>query len=113
VGAAAGAALGYFAFFWIAHQGFYALVLPGALLGLGACLARSRSVAVSIACGVAAVALGLFAEWRFEPFIKDAGLGYFLTHLHQLKGLTLISIAAGGVIAFWVPFRSQGGRTEA
>jgi len=35
LGAAAGGILGYFAFFWIAGQGFYALMVPGGLVGLG------------------------------------------------------------------------------
>jgi hypothetical protein len=33
-GAVAGGAIGYFTFIWIARQGFYALMLPGALAGV-------------------------------------------------------------------------------
>ena len=35
VGAVAGGVAGYFVFFWIAQQGFYAIMLPGAAVGLG------------------------------------------------------------------------------
>ena len=43
--AAAGGVVGYFAFIWIARQGFYALMLPGGLAGLGASFfVRDRSV---------------------------------------------------------------------
>lgn len=103
LGAAAGAVLGFFAFFWVARQGFYAMVLPGALLGLGGgLLARDRSVLRATICGVLALALGLFTEWRFRPFYADPGLGYFLAHVHQLQPLTLAMIAAGGGLAVWL-----------
>ena len=45
VGAAAGGVLGYFAFFWIARQGFYALALPGLALGLGCGLLSAGNAA--------------------------------------------------------------------
>ena len=104
-GALAGGVLGYFAFFWVADQGFYGLILPGALMGLGAGLAKHRSVPLAIACGLSAVALGLFTEWRFAPFRKDDSLAYFLLHAWELKPITLLMIAVGGAIAFWVPYR--------
>jgi hypothetical protein len=104
-GALAGGILGYFAFFWIAIQGFYALILPGALLGLGAGIAKNRSVLLAVACGLAAVALGLFTEWRFAPFVKDNSFSYFLIHALELKPLTLLMIGVGGLIGFWVPYR--------
>ena len=51
-GAVAGGAIGYFVFMWMARQGFYAMILPGALLGLGCGLAsRRRSAVLGIACG--------------------------------------------------------------
>ena len=98
VGAVAGGLLGYVGFLWIARQGFYALVLPGGLLGLGASLFAKRSTALCIVCGLLALALGVLAEWQFAPFIKDGSLGYFVTHLHQLKPITVIMIAAGAFI---------------
>ncbi len=95
---------GYFGFLWIAHQGLYALVLPGGLLGIGASLFKNRSSAVCVVSGFLALALGLFAEWRFAPFVKDESLAYFLNHVDQLRPITLIMIAAGAVIGFWAPF---------
>jgi hypothetical protein len=110
-GAIAGGVVGYYGFFWLAQQGFYAMILPGALLGLGASMWPCRSIAVSVACGVMALALGLFTEWRFGPFMVDAGLGYFLTHFYQLQPVTLLMIGAGAFLGFWPPFRRiQGGR---
>jgi hypothetical protein len=107
-GEAAGGAFGYFGFFWIAEQGFYALVLPGGLLGLGAGVFKNRSVGVAVVCGLAAIALGLFTEYRFAPCEDDDSLVYFLAHIPDLEPITLIMIAVGGLIGFWVPFQ----RTE-
>ncbi len=104
-GALVGGVIGFFAFFWIADQGFYAMILPGGLIGIGAGLVRNRSLGLAIGCGVAAVALGLFTEWKYMPFRDDKSLGYFLAHVHKLTPLTLLMIAVGGVLGFWGPFR--------
>ena len=105
VGAAIGGALGYFLFFWLAGHGFYGMIIPGGLLGIGAGIFKSRSIVIAVICGFAALALGLFTEWRFAPFVADDSLGYFLAHFYQLSGLTLIMIAVGAAIGFWAPFR--------
>ncbi len=102
-----GGVLGHLVFLWVARQGFYMLILPGALVGIGAGFFRSRAVGVSIACGLLGLAVGLFSEWRFAPFKQDSGAAYFLSHIHQLHVITLIMIAAGGVLGFWMPFRSR------
>jgi hypothetical protein len=102
LGAAAGGALGYFAFFWIARQGFYALALPGLFLGLGCgSLSRGTSRALGIVCAVAAVILGLIVEWQFAPFKADGSLTFFLTHVGDLQPITLISIGVGALFAYW------------
>ena len=104
-GAIAGGVLGYFAFYWLARQGFYALALPGGLLGLGAGLGKNRSVALAVLCGLAAVGLGLFTDWHFFPFAKDESLQFYLLHVHDLSPITLVMIAVGGAIGFYIPFR--------
>src|SRR5436309_13705164 len=104
-GALVGGVLGYYAFSWIYAQGFYGLIVPGGLLGLGAGIATNRSALVAVLCGLLAVALGLFTEWRFFPFEDDRSFGFFLRHLQDLKPVTLLMIAAGGLIGFWIPFR--------
>jgi hypothetical protein len=101
LGAAAGGALGYFLFFWMARQGFYTLILPPALVGLGAGLcARRRSSLLAVICAVAGLALGIFTEWQLAPFIKDNSLGYFLTHIHNLRPVTLIMLAIGTFLSY-------------
>lgn len=105
LGAAVGGLLGYLLFFALARRGYHALAVPGGLLGLGAGLFRTKSRAVPIVCGLAALALGLIAEWRLAPFIADAGFVHFLRHVHLLPRFTLLMLAAGAAIAFYVPFR--------
>jgi hypothetical protein len=107
VGGVAGGVAGYLAFRWIAAQGFSALVLPGACVGIFAGHFRSRSLAVSIACGIGALGLGLYSEWRFAPFMKDGSLYYFLTHVYQLKPITWFMIALGAAVGFWGPHRNR------
>jgi hypothetical protein len=107
LGAVMGGVVGYFAFIWIAKQGFYGLILPGGLLGFGASLRWNRSTPLCVLCGILALALGFFSEWRFAPFIADASLGYFASHIHQLRPITLIMIAAGAFIGFWAPYRHR------
>ena len=111
-----GGTLGYFAFFWIAKQGFYALVLPGGLFGLAAGVVKNKSIVIALVCALLATALGLFTEWQFAPFKKDHSLGFFLAHIADLEPITLIMIALGGFLGFWVPFQrwergAAGGRS--
>ncbi len=106
-GALVGGIVGYFAFFWMVGHGFYALVLPGGLLGLGAGVVKNRSTVLAVVCGLAALGLGLFTEWRSAPFVADESFGYFLTHIFQLNQVTLIMILVGSVFGFWVPFRRR------
>lgn len=103
IGAVIGGVLGYLIFMWIARQGLYAMMLPGALLGFG-CAAASRlsSNGLGIACAVAALGLGIFSEWKFAPFVADDSFGFFVSHLLELKPMTLIMIALGGVLAYWL-----------
>ena len=99
--AIAGGTAGYFLFFWIARQGFYALILPSTLLGLaGGAGVRLRSNSFAIACGAAGLVLALFTEWRFAPFVVDPGFGYFITNIPRLKPITLVMIAICPIISY-------------
>ena len=106
-GAAIGGALGSFIFFKLIDRGLYGMIIPGGLLGIGAGLARSRSLALAVACGVAAVALGLFTEWRYQPFRADGSFLYFLRHIMDRDFYTLGMITVGGFIGFWGPYRGR------
>jgi hypothetical protein len=104
-GAIVGGAVGFFGFGWLLGQGFYALVLPGGLLGIGAGWVVNRSISIAIICGAMATILGLIAEWHFRPFIADNSFGFYISHLTDLQPITLLMIALGSAIGFWVPFR--------
>jgi hypothetical protein len=106
--ATAGGLVGYFIFGWLVSQGFYAPALPGVFLGFGGGLvAKQRNVPVAAICGVVALALCLFAEWRHFPFAHDDSLTYFLAHLADLRPLTLIMVGLGGFAGFWFVWRSR------
>lgn len=110
VGGVVGASLGYFLFQAIVSQGFYALILPGALTGMGCgSLSRRRSVPLGCMCAVIAAAVGILAEWQFAPFVADRSLGYFITHLHELKSVTQGMLLIGTIMAFWFGLGREGG----
>jgi hypothetical protein len=113
LGAILGGVVGFYTFGWILGQGFYGPMIPGALLG-GGCglLARHSSRARGILCGVAALLLGLFAEWRYRPFSVDESLSYFLGHLTSLTLLTWIMIIAGALIGAWLGKDAGLGRSS-
>ena len=101
IAAAIAGCVGYFAFFWITSQGFYALILPPALLGVAAGYAvGGRSQVFAIVCGFAGLVLGIFTEWKFAPLKADASLVYFVTHVHETQQLTQILLAVGTVICY-------------
>jgi len=110
VGAVVGGVLGCLLFLAIAKQGFYAIVLPGALVGFGCGgLSGRKSTSLGVLCGAIGLLAGVLAEWRFAPFIKDKSLSVFLTHLHDLSGVTLVLIAVGACFAFWFGQGREGG----
>jgi hypothetical protein len=108
LGAVAGGIVGYFAFVWLIRQGLYAMVLPPALVGLGAGICAGQSSRLlAIVCAIAGLALGLFLEWKFVPFVADSGLAYFLAHLHQLKPVTWIMLLVGAAVSYSFAHRSR------
>jgi hypothetical protein len=110
IGGAIGGALGYYAFFFMVRQGLYPMVLPGALVGPGCgALLGTKSNAMGIACGVCALLLGFFIEWQFAPFVTDRSLSYFITHIHQLRSMTLILIVIGALLGFAFGRGREGG----
>lgn len=100
-GAVAGGVLGFLAFNWGVSQRLIAHVVPGALVGLGFGLAsRSHSQVYGVVCALLALGLGLYLEWYNFPFVADESLGYFLTHIHELKPFNLIMIGLGVALAY-------------
>jgi hypothetical membrane protein len=111
-GAVVGGVIGFFVFQWALRQGFYLLALPGMLVGLGgSLLIRRRSMALAIVCGVLAVLLGIFSEWKCLPFTADDSLGYFLSHLGDLRAMTLIMLVLGGFCGFYFALGRRQGKS--
>ena len=105
-----GGGIGYFAFFFLTRQGLYAMVLPGALLGLGCgYLSGFKSTTLGILCGLVAVLLAIFIEWQFAPFVRDNSFTYFILHFYKLKPMTLVMIVIGGLFGFWFGKGREGG----
>lgn len=86
------------------------MVLPGALVGLGCgAMLGTKSNAMGVVCGLSALVLGLFIEWQFAPFERDRSLGFFLTHINQLRSMTLILIGLGAMLGFAFGRGREGG----
>ena len=101
-GAIGGAVVGYFGFKFALQSGFYALAFPGALLGAGCAIgSRTYSKPLGIMCAIGAAVLGILLEWHFLPFVADGSLSFFVTHLHQLNGVTLLMMLLGIIGGYW------------
>jgi hypothetical protein len=110
VGGIIGGAIGYYIFFYATRQGLYPMVLPGAMVGLGCgTLLGMKSNAMGIVCGLSGLFLSFFIEWQFAPFAVDRSFGYFITHLHQLRSMTLILIVIGALLGFSFGRGREGG----
>ena len=106
-GGIVGGVAGYFLVGWLARQGFYAVALPGVLLGIGGgWLGPGRSKVFSIVCGGVGLALGLLTEWG-HFFSSNHSLGFFLAHVFDLPPISLIMIAVGALAAFWFTWRTR------
>jgi cellobiose-specific phosphotransferase system component IIC len=81
--------------------------LPGSLAGLAAGIPRTRGISAAILTAVIALLAGLIAEHAVAPFVADPSLGYFLTHVGDLRPVTLGLIGLGAAIGFYVPFRRR------
>ena len=103
VGAIIGGVLGFYTFHWLLGHDFYGLAIPGAFLGLGCgLLSRHNSIARGILCGIAALGLSLYTEWTYMRFAVDDSFSYMVAHFMQKNTVTLIMVALGTMIAFWI-----------
>lgn len=104
IGGVMGAALGYWIFQKFLENGFYLLLLPGVLIGLGVKIGAGRtgvSWSRGIITGVCTVLFGFFLEWHFMPFAKDDSLDFFIRHVQALGFVSYLMIFGGGLFAFW------------
>lgn len=106
-GALLGGFVGYHAFLWALKYNFYAMILPGGCIGLGATFARCRLIAIPIICALAALGLSVFLEWKTRPFLTDPSWKFFINNLQLLTPVTMLMISVGTLLAFWLPFRNR------
>jgi uncharacterized membrane protein YeaQ/YmgE (transglycosylase-associated protein family) len=104
VGAAIGAAIGYFAFVKLSSINLYAFMLPGALIGLGCgFMAKKNSNLLSGFCFLLAIVVSVLGEWNTLWFSEDESLGYFVQHIHESRGgFALFAVILNGVIGAWL-----------
>ena len=102
VGAVIGGAVGWFVFSLLFNEGYYALALPGALVGFGfGQLSKIRSFAGGVFCAIVAAGLMFMCEWNFRFFTDDPSFGYFVSNVHELSSATFLMFFLGVVMAFW------------
>jgi len=105
-GAALGAVVGYFGFAFIARQGLYAGLLPGAAVGIGCGLASgTRSKLLAALCGVAGLAAGVLTEWHVLPFVDNPSLSFFVQNIVQ-KTMHLAMLVGGALFAVYFGYGS-------
>ena len=110
VGAVVGGLVGYWLFFVIIRYGFYAIILPGTLVGIGCSSLSGRySRALGIVCGVLGLGVGLYTQWRFQWFASDPSFWYFLTHFHLINHVSQVMIVIGAILAYWFGVGRAGG----
>lgn len=103
IGAIIGGVLGFYTFGWLWHYGFYGMAIPGAFVGLGCgLLAQHRSLARGIVCGAGAFLLSIYTESRYYALPGEDSFIYMVSHFYKLSPVTLLMIAIGSAIAFWV-----------
>src|SRR5262245_24272791 len=100
-GAALGGFSGYFVFYFLWRQGFYGIMIPGVLLGLGAgTCARGRSQVLGVVCLVFALALTVYTEWHVL-YSKNHTFQFFLANMHTLPKVKLVMMGLGVLAGYW------------
>ena len=84
IGAVIGGVLGYYTFKWILDHGFYGMMIPGGLLGLGCGLLAQHPFHMREGDLPRRLAWESL-EWRFAPFIADQSWYYLKNIVAESK----------------------------
>ena len=99
LGGIAGAIAGIFICKFLADQGYYAGVVPGALVGLGFSMAAKRGhLGFGVASGILGLLAGLIAEWQL--FHSDDSFLHSIQDLQNEGIVTWIMLGLGTILAF-------------
>ena len=113
IGAAAGAAVGTLAYWFLLQRDYHVLAAVGTGVALGvSAMARTRHLAWGVATGAFAVLASVLVEWRFRPFTADESLSYFLSHLHALPYNSLVSLAVVAALGVYFGRGRPRGRPQ-
>ena len=101
VGAIIGGAVGVALVYWLRNQGFYAMMIPGAFVGLGAHVASPYPSNLRGAIlGVAGLFVGVVTEWAVF-WSGDPKFTVFLQEFPKQPTITFLMIGAGAIMAYW------------
>jgi hypothetical protein len=101
-GAIVGGAIGYGVFVMLSRFGIYAIILPGALIGIAASYgSRMYSLPLGIICAVAALPVSLLAHGHLFRFIQDDSLQYLFLNFYKLPTMELVMMLFGVFAAFY------------
>jgi hypothetical protein len=105
IGSVVGGFLGYVLVVALWKQGFYTVVLPGALAGLGCGLCSwTNSTIRGILCALEAAAFGLVTEWLVMYGPHEPSLENFIGFINQFNRepwVTDLMLGLGVFLAFW------------
>jgi len=104
LGGVVGGLIGLLIFEWFLRYGLFAMIAPGGLLGVGASFFRHRFKALPLITGVAALLLGMYAEWRHWPFKADESFTYLVLHAYKFDPPDLLMILAGAALGLYLPY---------
>ena len=107
-GIVAGAVCGYVVFRFLAKNGLYAPMVPGALVGMGCGMwVKTRSHARAVICVLVATFVNAWSEWMHFPFVINESFSYFITHLQDLTSRTQLMYGVSAVIAYYFAYARQ------
>jgi hypothetical protein len=122
IGGLVGGFLGYYLVGALWKQGFYTVVLPGALAGLGCGLCSwTNSTTRGLICALEAAAFGLVTEWLVMYGPRESSLENFVGFIRQFDRepwVTDLMLGIGVFLGFWwgreatFPWRHRFGSAE-
>jgi hypothetical protein len=100
VGGVVGFAIGAAIYLWLwRNYSVLALVLPGALLGLGV-ERTANGHSRGLLCAIVALVGSVILDWKERPFVDDASLLFYTQHIWKQTPVVLL-MAAGCGLAYW------------
>ena len=98
VGGVGGGVIGFLICKWLSSQGFYAVVIPGSLVGMGfGYCARKRHVVFGCVSGILGLFAGLITQWKV--YSNEPSFWKLVGELKDYSAVTWIMLGLGTVFA--------------